>query len=76
MASNLPIISFKTPGGRILIKDKKNGILINKGNFKEYVKKIINYKKNSFNCSDFNKKYLKKFDLKENALELIKYYSK
>ena len=33
MASNLPIISFKTPGGRILIKDKKNGILINKGNF-------------------------------------------
>jgi len=76
MSSNIPIISFKTPGGRILIRNKKNGILINKGNFKKYINEIVNYKYNKLGCSNFNNKYLKRFDLTLNAKSLIKFYSK
>ncbi len=76
MSANIPIISFRTPGGRILIKNKQNGILVKNGDFKNYVKSIIQFKKNKAMNFTFNKKYLKKFDLKRNASTLINYYKK
>ena len=74
MSANLPIVSFNTPGGRLLIKNNLNGYLIDVGNYIKFSKKIINYKFN-LNCKKFNNSYLKDFDLKQNALSLLKMYS-
>ena len=74
MSANLPIVSFNTPGGRLLIKNNLNGYLIDVGNYIKFAKKIINYKFN-LNCKKFNNSYLKDFDLKQNALSLLKMYS-
>ena len=76
MASGLPIISFDTPGGRVLIKNKKNGLLIKNGDFEKYINAIISQKKNKIDPKPFNKKYLATYDLRHNAASLVDLYSR
>ena len=72
VSNKLPIISFKSPGSKTLIKNGKNGYLIDCYNTKKYAEKIIQVSKT-------NKKYktnLKIFDLEFNCLKTIKDYKR
>tara|TARA_B100000886_G_scaffold287363_1_gene212002 strand:+ start:11211 stop:12347 length:1137 start_codon:yes stop_codon:yes gene_type:complete len=76
MASYLPIVSFKTKGGIDLIKNNKNGYLVDNKNFTYFSKKIIQFYKKKPNLKKFNDIYLRKFDLKNVAKNTIEIYKK
>ena len=79
LASKVPIISFSGKGSDEIVKDKINGILINKDNILDFADEIckINEDKNIIddmrdNCLNS----IKKFDLDINSKRLIDIYKK
>ena len=77
MASFLPVLSFSTKGGDELVINKKNGFLLNIGDFEQYAKKLILISKNKKVFSEikkFNKEYLLRFDLKTVGYKTVKTY--
>lgn len=76
MASYLPIVSFKTKGGVDLIKNNKNGYLVDNKNFTYFSKKIIHFYKKKPNLKKFNDIYLRKFDLRNVAKNTIEIYKR
>ncbi len=76
MASYLPIVSFKTKGGVDLIKNNKNGYLVDNKNFTYFSKKIIKFYKKKPNLKKFNDIYLRKFDLRNVARNTIEIYKR
>lgn len=76
MASYLPIVSFKTKGGVDLIKNNKNGYLVDNKNFTYFSKKIIQFYKKKPNLKKFNDIYLRKFDLGNVAKNTIEIYKR
>ena len=76
MASYLPVLSFKTKGGLDLIKNNKNGCLVDNKKFRSFSKKIIEFYKKKPNFKKFNNLFLKKFDLKNVAKKTVQIYKK
>lgn len=76
MASYLPVLSFKTKGGLDLIKNNKNGCLVDNNKFRSFSKKIIEFYRKKPNFKKFNNLYLKEFDLKNVAKKTIQIYKK
>jgi len=77
MASFLPVLSFSTKGGDELVINKRNGFLLNIGDFEQYAKKLILISKNKKVFSEikkFNKEYLLRFDLKTVGYKTVKTY--
>ena len=74
LSCNLPIISFKSIGSKILIKNGLNGYLVKCYDIDQYVSKIFKLNNSKFvhNKSNFNN--LIKYDLDFNAKKSIKDY--
>ena len=79
LASKVPIISFSGKGSDEIVRDKINGILINKDdilNFTDKICKINDNKKIIEDMSDNCLNSVKKFDLDTNSYNLIDIYKK
>ena len=79
LASRVPIISFSGKGSDEIVKDKINGILVNKDNILDFADKICKINENKIIIDDMRNNYLnsiKKFDLNVNSERLIDIYKK
>lgn len=77
LASKVPIISFRSKGSNEIVKDKINGILVEKDDIPNFVSQICQMNKNKniienikSNCIDS----IKKFDLDINTKRLLDIY--
>ena len=74
LSSNLPIISFKSIGSKILIKNASNGYLVNCYDIDQYVSKIIKLYNSKLVHNKSNLNNLIKYDLDFNAKKSIRDY--
>lgn len=78
MAAKLPVITFNTKGGNELIINNENGYIVDQGNIKDYVEKIIFTfnNKNALKYKEFNSEYLKQFCLEIVSKKTLDEYKK
>ena len=79
LASRVPIISFSGKGSDEIVKDKINGILVNKDNILDFADEICKINGNKNIIDDMRDNCLnsiKKFDLDLNSKRLIDIYKK
>lgn len=77
MGCGLPVVASNIRGNNDLIIDKKGGILISKNEPKEYAKAILDISHDSDkrnNTAQFNKEYIKNFDIQVVEEELKQIY--
>ena len=77
LSSQIPIVSFNTPGGDEIVIDGLNGYLVNENNFEYFAKKIIDSKNINLqkNFQEINKK-INFYDLEFNVQKIISSYKK
>lgn len=77
MSMGLPVISLNGLGNKDLIKDGKNGYILNSNNPSDFALKLLQLyqDKNSLSkMSNFAKKFASRFNIKDYTLKLMKIY--